>query len=94
MNTDIYLSEAQHLRRITTFAGHFDGQGHTINVSSDILFHTISIDVTSDIALRNLNVTGIVNLGGGIVRSLNSGVIENCSFSGLVEYGAGIAPIT
>lgn len=86
---------------IFPFAGHFDGQNHTITVniqnnSSDVgLFCFISI--SSDIpAVKNLNVEGDLkgNWAGGITWSLNSGIIDNCSFNGNIEaydWAGGIA---
>ena len=87
----------------SNFYGHLDGQGYTITLSQDDyneqrtgLFANLSSDVKTDVILRNLNVSGSVNgLNGvgGIAYSLSSGVIEHCSFTGLVndKYGRPVA---
>ena len=73
------------------FRSHFDGQGHTIKINSNTshgsLFRTIETSGT-EAAIRNLNVEGTLSASsplGGIVVSLESGIIENCSFSGSIE---------
>lgn len=85
------------------FRGHFDGQNHTIHINSQTnrgyagLFHAVSSEKNT-IAVRNLNITGTINAdcAGTIVHYLNSGIVENCSFSGTITplssggaYGAG-----
>ena len=78
---------------IYSFAGHFDGQGYTINVSFDTLdyysrlafFDLVSGQDSSDVVIKNLNVTGTGKHNAGIVRRLYSGTIENCSFNGTIE---------
>lgn len=89
LSADIDMTYANCRNISSTFTGHFDGQGHTIKISSDYgLFDTISADNDS-IAVRNLNIAGtVINRGvsaGGLARSLYSGIIENCSFTGLVS---------
>lgn len=70
-----------------SFAGTFDGCGHTIsglNVQGQGLFAAIN-----QATIRNLNVSGTVsstvNYVGGIVGKVQAGTIENCSFSGSVS---------
>ncbi|MBQ3447291.1 MAG: hypothetical protein IJG37_06595, partial [Synergistaceae bacterium] len=85
------------------FTGHFDGQNHTIQMNSQTnrlnagLFNTVDSG-NENAAIRNLNVTGTItdDCAGTIVHYLNSGIVENCSFSGTItpsssggSYGAG-----
>ena len=81
------------------FRGHFDGQNHEIEVSVESqgnfsgLFGTVSTE--GSYAVRNLKIrfTGRLTSGantdgrsvGGIVLSLKSGIIDNCSFSGTLS---------
>ncbi len=84
----------------TSFAGIFDGNGHTItknssrydqddeNLSHDGVFGTVTGTV------RNLKVVGSVRGGtdgaGGIVKILDGGRLENCSFVGNVKGYTGV----
>ena len=78
---------------INSFNGHFDGQGYTVNISFDTLdyysnlalFNGVSGQDSSDVVIKNLNVTGTGKHNAGIVRQLYSGTIENCSFNGTIE---------
>ena len=78
------------------FRGHFDGQNHTIRINSQTnsvyagLFERVRSGNDS-IAIRNLNVTGSVhgNCAGTIVHYLESGIVENCSFTGDMTSGSG-----
>ncbi|MBR0035862.1 MAG: hypothetical protein IJP54_09315, partial [Synergistaceae bacterium] len=73
------------------FTGHFDGQNHTIQMNSQTnrlnagLFNTVDSG-NENAAIRNLNVTGTItdDCAGTIVHYLNSGIVENCSFSGTI----------
>ncbi len=80
-------------RPIPIFGGVFDGQGHSIvGLSVDVegsnqgLFRYLQ----KDGIIRNLSVRGVITPGGdksnigGIVGN-NSGVLQNCSFSGYVK---------
>ena len=74
------------------FKGHFDGNNKAIQVNIltrgglQGLFGTIS-STEGTYAIKSLTVNGTVTgeYIGGIVQRLNSGNIENCSFSGTVE---------
>ena len=77
----------------SAYAGTFDGDGHTISglsinssESNQGLFGLIN-----GAAIQNLNVEGSVSSTnsyvGGIVGKVQSGTIENCSFSGTVTSG-------
>ena len=58
------------------FVGHFDGQGHTVNiVDGNGLFESIRTRGTVP-AVINLNLTGT----GMLAENFYSGIIENCSF--------------
>ena len=86
-----------------SFAGHFDGQNHTIIINSQNniayagLFEEVGTE-DGEIAIRNLNVTGTVaaNCAGTLVHYLESGIVENCTFTGTItrysdasSFGAG-----
>ena len=77
-----------------SFTGHFDGNNLAIQVNitdrpfwgeRNGLFGTVS--TTEGYAIKNLTVSGTVSGKnvGGIVWKLNSGSIENCSFTGTAE---------
>lgn len=95
LNTDIDLSSETDWDGAAPFTGHFDGQNHTIKLNSENnslyagIFHRIISDNDS-IAVRNLNVTGIIkgNCAGTVVHYLDSGIVENCSFNGRIEYNS------
>lgn len=82
------------------FAGTFDGCGHTIsglNVQSSTANQGLFAAI-NQATIRSLNVSGVVSCGtknyiGGIVGKVQTGTIENCSFSGSVTggYTGGIA---
>ena len=67
------------------FAGHFDGQGHTVALGSGgKLFGSISVD-EGTIAVRNLNLSGKIDSNCSLATDLYSGIIESCSFAGSVS---------
>lgn len=73
----------------TPFTGHFDGNGHTIEIDRHGSATTIaslfgSINTKDGYAVKNLNVRGILqgHFAGGIAVNLISGSIEDCTFSG------------
>ena len=91
------------------FRGHFDGQNHTINIGSHSgLFGTINNDSDdTEAAIKNLKVIGTVGSNGykeeyknyvgeegvSIVERLESGIIENCSFTGSISGDTSIGGI-
>ncbi len=77
------------------FTGHFDGQNHTVTLNIDSenldagLFYSIATN-EDEIAVRNLNISGTIkgHWVGALSWGLDSGIIENCSFTGTIEaYG-------
>ena len=96
LTVDLDLSAESDMNDATSFYGHLDGQNHTVKVN---ITHTQSIGSTAaifavvstdNVAIRNLKVTGSVrdedsSQAAGIVLALQSGTIENCSFTGTVE---------
>lgn len=88
LSADIDISSVTNWRGIgngKNFTGHFDGQGHTITLSTNRgLFDTVSSDKDT-VAVRKLNITGNVNdNGGALVYTLYSGIIEDCNFTGAI----------
>ena len=86
---------------ISTFAGIFEGSGHTIsemNLSAGMSYMGLFSRVQSTGVIRNLNVTGSVIPSGdqiavGGIAGENSGSIVDCSFKGVVagnDYTGGI----
>ena len=74
------------------FNGHFDGQNHTITFNeNEFLFSSVNIPQYSDeTAIKNLNVRGTLTNQfdgdiGGIAQKLNSGTIDNCTFTGTIR---------
>ena len=72
--------------------GHFDGQNHTITFNeNEFLFSSVNIPQYSDeTAIKNLNVRGTLTNQfdgdiGGIAQKLNSGTIDNCTFTGTIR---------
>ena len=103
LNADIDLTSETDWQGIDSFAGYFDGQNHTISINSQYntvmagLFEYVSSS-NDQVAIKNLNVVGTVkaDCAGTIVHYLESGIVENCSFSGTITligdtavYGAG-----
>lgn len=98
LTADIDLSSQTNWRGIgysNGFTGCFDGQNHTIKLNindEDIyagLFYEISTE-DGEIAVRNLNISGNIrsDWAGGLTWKMNSGIIENCSFTGVISvYG-------
>ena len=89
---------------IATFAGIFDGGGHTIselNLSQGMSYIGLFSRVAPTGVIRNLNVTGSVIPSGdqiavGGIAGENSGSIVDCSFKGVVagnDYTGGICGI-
>ena len=78
---------------IPIFSGTFDGQGHTIrglSISVEGSNQGLFRYLEEDGIIKNLSVEGVVtpegersNIGG--IVGNNKGVLENCSFSGLVR---------
>ncbi|MBQ7195846.1 MAG: hypothetical protein IJS40_00365 [Synergistaceae bacterium] len=90
LNADIDISSETNWIGILDFQGVFDGQNHviTVNISRDYLYTGLFENISnSSTAVKNLKVTGSVTGGwaGGFVWGLESGTIENCSFSGTVQ---------
>ena len=91
---DIDLSSSKSWLISSTFAGHFDGQGHTITVDPNKgIFRYVNTPSSRDIAIINLNVKtpstqDVMSSGYSIVYRLLSGVIENCTFTGNVSSDA------
>jgi hypothetical protein len=85
------------------FAGHFDGQGHTIsNISYDIPKHLVGLfpviinanTIIENVTLVNPELRGYGNIGG-IVGLLKAGTVRNCNvvggiISGDIEHVGGI----
>lgn len=85
------------------FAGHFDGQGHTIsNISYDIPEHLVGLfpviinanTIIENVTLVNPELRGYGNIGG-IVGLLKAGTVRNCNvvggiISGDIEHVGGI----
>lgn len=106
LNADIDLTSETNwsgIGDIFPFRGHFDGRNHTVRINSENnnlhagLFNTIDSG-SGSIAVRNLNLTGTItaDCAGTIVHYLESGIVENCTFSGTIavagftsNYGAG-----
>ncbi len=67
--------------------GHFDGQNHTITFNeNEFLFSSVNIPQYSDeTAIKNLNVSQFDGGIGGIAQKLNSGTIDNCTFTGTIR---------
>ena len=93
LNADIDISSETKWRGIgyeNPFTGHFDGQNHTIslNIDDESSYNAGLFSVTQgDAVIRNLNITGTVKGSwvGCLTWGFNSGLIENCSFSGTAE---------
>lgn len=98
---DIHL-DGSDFEYFATFGGVFDGKGHTIdglNIQSDLSYLGLFSKLQPSGVVKNLTVKGEVAPGnkqivaGGIVGD-NYGVIDSCSFEGLVkgnDYTGGIA---
>lgn len=70
---------------IPSFDGHFDGQGHTISNSADVLFDRLWANAfVENISLSNLNIQ-YVTVGIGGIAYRNYGYIKNCQVSGRIE---------
>jgi|GEM_PF-2686421 len=75
------------------FTGHFDGNGHTINVNINELFSPLQFDtglfayIGAGGIIENLSVNGSVSgsqaVGG--IAGINNGIIRNSSFEGSVN---------
>lgn len=77
------------------FAGHFDGQGHTIsNISHDIREHGVGLfpvimnanTIIENVTLVNPELRGYGNIGG-IVGILEAGTVRNCNVVGGIING-------
>ena len=77
------------------FAGHFDGQGHTIsNISHDIREHGVGLfpviknanTIIENVTLVNPELRGYGNIGG-IVGDLFAGTVRNCNVVGGIISG-------
>ena len=89
---------------IPIFAGTFDGAGHTIeglSINTEDSYAGLFNEVQATGVVKNVNVKGTVtpeestvNIGG--IAGLNSGLILNCSFDGIVagtDYVGGIVGV-
>ena len=73
------------------FSGHFDGNGHTINVNnlnaSEVSSIFYIVKTESDYAVKNLNIAGdtkpLAPFGAGIlIYELQNGVVDHCNYEG------------
>ena len=73
------------------FSGHFDGNGHTINVNnlsaSEVLSIFYIVETESDYAVKNLNIIGdtkpLAPFGAGIlIYELQKGIVDHCNYEG------------
>ncbi len=76
---------------ITTFAGTFDGNNHTVSglYTGTSLFSAIGVNSSSGV-VRNVNIedsyfSGTANVGGIAGNVMSGSRIENCTFKGLLE---------
>ena len=92
LQTDISLAEVD-FQPIPTFAGIFDGNGHTISglhIDDSVTPAGLFSYLQTGAVVKDLNVTGCVapsgdgEAAGGIVGE-NYGTLLNCSFSGTVS---------
>ena len=95
LGADIDLSSLSSWPQYVNFRGHLDGQGHTISMdfTADPYCYGLFENVNSssdDAALKNIHFAGRINFyyRGGLVYKLNSGIIENCTFSGAMGLAA------
>lgn len=74
------------------FRGHFDGNGKTITVQDfpSAIFFALSPD--EGVAVKNLNIKGNIKATGyyaaALAVSLNSGIVEGCTFEGSITLSA------
>lgn len=84
LDADINMEEVT-TPYIPSFDGHFDGQGHTISNSADVLFDRLWANAfVENISLSNLNIQ-YVTVGIGGIAYRNYGYIKNCQVSGRIE---------
>lgn len=92
LKEDISLENTEFLP-VPTFAGTFDGGGHTIsglNVTDSVIPAGLFGTIQSGAVVKNLNVCGNVSPSGdaqtvgGIVGE-NNGTLENCTYTGSVS---------
>lgn len=101
LKTDLELGGSK-FNSIPIFCGTFEGEGHEISglrLTGEHTYQALFRYTSTDAVIRNLSVSGSVkpqgekNFIGGIVGK-NEGLIENCSFSGLVNGKDSIGGIT
>ena len=91
LSQDISL-EGKDFEPIPSFSGIFDGQGHEIsglNLNQAYSPAGLFSSLEKDGVIKNLNVSGVVSPDGdrrtvGGIVGVNSGRIEDCTFSGTV----------
>lgn len=84
LDADINMEEVT-TPYIPSYDGHFDGQGHTISNSKDVLFDRLWTNAfVENISLSNLNIQ-YVTVGIGGIAYRNYGYIKNCQVSGRIE---------
>ena len=103
LTNDIVIDD-ETFNGIVTFGGIFDGKGHTINnfnYKGSASYTGFFAYIQEGATVKDLNIIGKVDtqssqvVVGGIAGE-NSGIIENCSFNGIVsgkDYIGGIAGI-
>lgn len=99
LENDISLEDMEVLP-VPTFGGTFDGQGHTISgltIETGLSRTGFFSVVQEGAVVRNLNVAGTwleeSNDCVGGIAGVNYGVIEDCTFSGIIKGSANVGGI-